>query len=55
MATLIKETPVLRGEDAEKFLEAIEKNETDKSKRVPKEEYEKSKKLYKKMIAKANF
>jgi hypothetical protein len=55
MARPIKETPVLTGECAEKFLETIDRNEADESNRVPKEEYKKSKELYEKMVAKATF
>ncbi len=55
MAKPIKETPILKGKYAEEFQKAVDKNETDKSNRVSKEEYEKSKELYNKMLANATF
>lgn len=44
MATKIKETPVLKGEVARRFLEAIRENE---QKKVPKAEYQRAKEAYK--------
>ena len=44
MATAIKETPVLKGKDARRFLEDVRKNE---HKKVSKEDYERAKKAYK--------
>ncbi len=55
MARPIKETPVLTGKCAEKFLDTIRKNETDKSNRVSKIDHARSKELYERMTAKATF
>jgi hypothetical protein len=55
MAKPIKETPILTGECAKKFLDTITKNEVDKTNRVSKEEHKESKELYEKMVAKASF
>ncbi len=44
MATPIKETPILKGEDARRFLKKIKENE---HKKVPKADYERAKKAYK--------
>ena len=52
MSRPIKETPVLSGREMDKFLETIYRN---KDKRVPKEDYEKSLKLYNEVMKKANF
>ena len=43
MSLPIKETPILRGEDARRFREQVEKN---KSKPVSREEYGRAKKTY---------
>lgn len=43
MATLIKETAVLEGEAARRFLKTIRENE---QKKVPKAEYERAKEAY---------
>jgi hypothetical protein len=43
VATKIKETPVLKGEAARRFLEIIRENER---KKVPKEDYERAKEAY---------
>jgi hypothetical protein len=43
MATKIKETPVLKGEAARRFLKIIRENER---KKVPKEDYERAKEAY---------
>ncbi len=53
MAKPIKETPILEGRQAATFLTAIKKNETDKSKRVSKEAYEKSKKAFDRILSNA--
>lgn len=45
MATAIKETPVLTGKNAQHFLTTIKENE---QKKVPKEDYVRAKKAYKK-------
>ena len=44
MATTIKETPVLEGEAARRFLKTIRENE---QKKVPKADYERAKEAYK--------
>ncbi len=43
MARPIKETPVLRGKDAERFQRIIKENE---SKKVPASDYERAKQAY---------
>lgn len=43
MARPIKETPILRGKDAERFSRIIKENET---KKVPAEDYERARKAY---------
>jgi hypothetical protein len=43
MATAIKETPVLEGEAARRFLQTIRENE---QKKVPKADYERAKEAY---------
>lgn len=43
MATAIKETPVLKGEAARRFLKIIRENER---KKVPEEDYERAKEAY---------
>lgn len=43
MAKPIKETPILRGKDAERFNRIIKENET---KKVPAEDYERARKAY---------
>ncbi|MCI5130475.1 MAG: hypothetical protein D3904_02875 [Candidatus Electrothrix sp. EH2] len=44
MATAIKETPVLEGEAARRFLKTIRANE---QKKVPKADYDRAKEAYK--------
>lgn len=46
MATKTKDTPVLKGEAARRFLEIIRENER---KKVPKEDYERAKEAYRKL------
>ena len=48
MATAIKETPVLKGEAARRFLKIIRENER---KKVPKEDYERAKEAYRNFTA----
>ena len=55
MAKPIKETPVLKGEEASSFIEVAENNERDMSSRVSRESYEESKKLYEKILENATF
>lgn len=55
MARPIKETPVLTGKCAREFQEAADRNLKDKSNRVSKDKWEKSKALYERMRANANF
>jgi hypothetical protein len=43
VASKIKDTPVLKGESARRFLEIIRENERRK---VPREDYERAKKAY---------
>lgn len=43
MARPIKETPILKGKDAERFSRIIKENET---KKVPVEDYERARKAY---------
>ena len=43
MATAIKETPVLKGEAARRFLKIIRENE---QKKVPKADYDRAKEAY---------
>ncbi|MCW5213180.1 hypothetical protein VU04_09765 [Desulfobulbus sp. TB] len=43
MATAIKETPVLKGEAARRFLKTIRENE---QKKVPKADYQRAKEAY---------
>ncbi len=50
MARPIKETPVLEGEEARLFFEKAEKTLTDKTGRVSKEEYERTKTIYEKVM-----
>jgi hypothetical protein len=45
MATKIKDTPVLKGEAARRFLEIIRANELEQ-KKVPKEDYDRAKEAY---------
>lgn len=52
MATAIKETPILYGEDSDRFLKEVEENE---KKRMSKGESEESRKLYNSVMAKATF
>ena len=49
MAIPIKETPVLEGEHAEKFLSQVEKN---RKKTVSKKEYETAKNIFVKIMQK---
>ena len=55
MAKPIKETPVLQGKQADNFIKAVEENKRDKSNKISKESYEKSKKLYLKVLSNATF
>lgn len=55
MAKPIKETPVLKDKEAVKFVAAASRNESDTSNRVSRESYEKSKKLYQKVLTNATF
>jgi hypothetical protein len=49
MAQPIKDTPILRGKESDKFLEAVAKRESE---RVSTERYAKSKEAYHKIVAK---
>ncbi len=51
MATPIKETPVLSGKDSERFYEEIRAN---KSKKVPKKDYDRAMDVYKQMTEDAD-
>ena len=46
MATPIKPTPILEGDDAERFLREVEENE---DKKVPREEIERALETYKRI------
>lgn len=50
MARPIKDTPVLSGKDSERFLKKARENE---SKKVPKKDYDRAMKTYKKMAKSA--
>ncbi len=52
MATPIKETPILYGEDAERFLRDAIENEKPENK-VPQEEYDRALKAYEKLMKNA--
>jgi hypothetical protein len=43
MALPIKETPILKGKDAKRFIERLKEAETS---RVPKADYERAQKIY---------
>ncbi len=49
MAQPIKDTPILRGKESDKFLKAVEKKESEK---VSTETYVSSKEAYNKIIVK---
>ncbi len=55
MAKPIKETPVLTGEDAEIFFRAAKENEHNYSDRISKEDYEKAKEAYEKILNNKTF
>ena len=54
MATPIKETPVLSEKYWGKFIDKVEKDRKDPSKKVSKEEYDKSKEIFDKVMANAS-
>lgn len=55
MAKPIKETPILYGKDSDRFLNAVKENENNASKKVSKEDYEKSKEIFDAVIRNAEF
>jgi len=54
MATPIKETPILSEKCWWKFIEKVEKDRKDPSKKVSKEEYDKSKVIFEEVMANAS-
>ncbi|MGR3176807.1 MAG: hypothetical protein ACUZ8E_01965 [Candidatus Anammoxibacter sp.] len=52
MATPIKETPILYGEDSDRFLKEVRENE---NKKISDEEYKESIDLYKKVMKNDTF
>ncbi|MGR3318786.1 MAG: hypothetical protein ACUZ8O_09945 [Candidatus Anammoxibacter sp.] len=52
MATPIKETPILYGEDSDRFLKEVREHE---NKKISDNEYKESIDLYKKVMDKATF
>ncbi|MCR4293249.1 MAG: hypothetical protein NUV76_10285 [Candidatus Kuenenia sp.] len=52
MATPIKETPILYGEDSDRFLKEIAENE---EKKVSRKEYDSAMKIYHKVTASNSF
>ncbi|MGR3220848.1 MAG: hypothetical protein ACUZ8H_13680 [Candidatus Anammoxibacter sp.] len=52
MATPIKETPILYGEDSDRFLKEVRENE---NKKISDEEYKESIDLYKKVMKNNTF
>lgn len=55
MAKPIKETPVLTGEDAERFFRAAKENEQNYTDRISKQDYEKAQEAYEKILKNKTF
>lgn len=52
MATPIKDTPILSGEDSKRFLKTVKANE---NKKVAEKDYKRAMKVYKQMMKDADF
>lgn len=50
MSRPIKDTPVLYGKESDRFLKEVKENE---SKKVPRKEFKKTQKIFKKIMSKA--